>query len=188
MQLKAMQLKAMRLRLPSPALVVASLALLVALGGTSYAAVTLSARSVGTVHLKNGAVTSPKVQNGALGLVDLAPATRRALAGATGPQGPAGPKGDPGPVGLAGLETAWASSPFDSNDTKTLVVRCPEGKRLVGGGAGAWGRAMIWMEDGVALVASHPHDDTTWLAAAREVVPTEKSWFLRASAICAAVH
>lgn len=178
----------MRLRLPSPALVVASLALLVALGGTGYAAVALSERSVGTVHLRDGAVTSPKVRNGALGVVDLAPAARRALAGRPGPQGPAGPKGDPGATGLTGVETVGASTPFDSNDTKTLVVRCPEGKRLVGGGAGAWGRAMIWMEDGVALVASHPHDDSSWLAAARELIPTEKSWFLRANAICATVQ
>ena len=39
---------------PSPALVVATIALIVALGGTSYAA--LSNNSVGTNQLKNGAV------------------------------------------------------------------------------------------------------------------------------------
>jgi hypothetical protein len=42
---------------PSPALVVACLALAVALGGTSYAAVILPKNSVGTAQLKRGAVS-----------------------------------------------------------------------------------------------------------------------------------
>jgi hypothetical protein len=50
-----------RLRIPSPAMIVACVALFVALGGTSYAAVTLAANSVGTKQLKNGAVTAAKV-------------------------------------------------------------------------------------------------------------------------------
>ena len=44
---------------------------------------------------------------------------------------------------------------------------------------------MIWIPDGVALTASHPYDEDTWLAAAREVVPTDGEWFLRANAVCA---
>jgi hypothetical protein len=49
---------------PSPALVVACVALLVALGGTSIAAVSqLAKNSVGTAQLKNNAVTTPKVKN-----------------------------------------------------------------------------------------------------------------------------
>src|SRR5581483_2402945 len=54
------------LRRPSPAFVLAGLALAVALGGTSYAAVSLPANSVGTAQLKNDAVTSLKVKNGSL--------------------------------------------------------------------------------------------------------------------------
>jgi hypothetical protein len=54
------------LRLPSPAMAVSVTALVVALGGTSYAAVTLKANSVGTKQLKNGAVTTPKIANGAV--------------------------------------------------------------------------------------------------------------------------
>ena len=50
------------LRRPSPAMIVACLALLVALGGTSVAAVSQLARnSVGTPQLRNGAVTNPKI-------------------------------------------------------------------------------------------------------------------------------
>ena len=46
----------------SPALVVSLIALFVALGGTSYAAInSLPQNSVGTAQLKNGAVTPPKI-------------------------------------------------------------------------------------------------------------------------------
>jgi hypothetical protein len=53
-------------RMPSPAMVVACLALIVALGGTSYAAIRLPANSVGTKQLKRGAVTGIKVRSNAL--------------------------------------------------------------------------------------------------------------------------
>jgi hypothetical protein len=53
-------------RRPSPALVVAIVALVVALGGTSYAAFSLPKNSVGTKQLKNGAVTTNKIKNGAV--------------------------------------------------------------------------------------------------------------------------
>ena len=53
-------------RVPSPAMVVACLALIVALGGTSYAAIRLPANSVGTKQLKKGAVTGVKVKSNTL--------------------------------------------------------------------------------------------------------------------------
>ncbi len=52
---------------PSAALIVSVIALVVALGGTSYAAFTLPANSVGTKQLKNGAVTNEKLGNGSVG-------------------------------------------------------------------------------------------------------------------------
>jgi hypothetical protein len=51
----------LRPRAPSPALVVAFVALVVALGGTSYAAFSLPNGSVGTPQLKNKAVTNAKL-------------------------------------------------------------------------------------------------------------------------------
>ncbi len=45
---------------------------------------------------------------------------------------------------------------------------------------------VISVPAGVALTASHPFDDGAWLAAAREVDPTDADWFLRVNAICAA--
>jgi hypothetical protein len=54
-------------RLPSPAMVVACIALLVALGGTSGAAVSnVPNNSVGTNKIKSGAVTTPKLKNNAV--------------------------------------------------------------------------------------------------------------------------
>ena len=58
-------------RYPSPAMVVACLALLVSLGGTGYAAIKLPKGSVGTKQLKKSAVTSPKVKNNALTGADI---------------------------------------------------------------------------------------------------------------------
>jgi hypothetical protein len=67
---------------------VAYLALFVALGGTSYAAIRLPANSVGTKQLRASAVTSAKVRNHSLTSQDLqAGALRR---GPRGPEGPAG--------------------------------------------------------------------------------------------------
>jgi hypothetical protein len=51
--------------------VVAYLALFVALGGMSYAAINLPAGSVGTKQLRNGAVTNKKLAKGSVGATDL---------------------------------------------------------------------------------------------------------------------
>ncbi len=55
------------LRAPSPAVVISLIALFVALGGTSYAAIQqLPKNSVGTKQLKNNAVTSAKIKANAV--------------------------------------------------------------------------------------------------------------------------
>ena len=66
-------MKKMLWRHPSPAMVVAAVALLVALGGTSMAAVTaVPNNSVGTSQLKANAVTNPKIANNAVSNAKLA--------------------------------------------------------------------------------------------------------------------
>lgn len=82
--------------------VVSSLALFVALGGVSYAAVTLPARSVGTRQLKNNAVTGLKVRDHSLTGLDIAGGLRRGPKGETGETGPAGPPGADGAPGHDG--------------------------------------------------------------------------------------
>jgi hypothetical protein len=120
---------------PSPALVVASIALLMALGGTGIAAVAnVPNNSVGTSKIKNNAVTAPKIASNAVTSAKIAgnavtnakiangtiqPADLSAAAKTAGPQGPAGPAGPAGPSGPAGAPATalWASV----NDTGTLV-------------------------------------------------------------------
>ena len=51
---------------PSPAMIVACIALVLSLAGTGYAAIVLPAGSVGTQQLKTGAVTTAKVKTGAV--------------------------------------------------------------------------------------------------------------------------
>jgi hypothetical protein len=90
--------------------VTASLALFVALGGISWAAVALPRNSVGAKQLKKNAVTAPKikrnavtsakVKDGSLQRGEFASGTL--LQGPQGPQGLQGPKGDPGQNGAPG--------------------------------------------------------------------------------------
>lgn len=87
---------------------VAYLALFVALGGTSYAAIKLPVNSVGTPQLKSSAVTSPKVKDGSLLSKDFKAGQLAAGAkgdtGATGPGGPAGATGSAGSAGSDGAQ------------------------------------------------------------------------------------
>lgn len=62
---------------PSPALVVACIALAVSLGGVGYAAVSLPRGSVGTPQLKANAVTGAKVRKDTLTGLDVNEATLR---------------------------------------------------------------------------------------------------------------
>lgn len=80
--------------------VVSTLALFVALGGTSYAALKLPSNSVGNAQLRKNAVTGAKVKDGSLSLVDLSHSG--ILRGPVGPQGATGPAGIQGTPGLAG--------------------------------------------------------------------------------------
>ena len=80
-----------RLR-PSPAMVVACIALVFAMTGAGYAAGMLGPNTVGTKQLKKNAVISSKVKNRSLLAVDF-----KAGQLPRGPQGPPGAQGPPGP-------------------------------------------------------------------------------------------
>ena len=126
------------IRRPSPALVVACLALLVSLGGTGYATVVnIPRNSVGTPQLKRNAVTSSKlapntvraahVVNGSLLAEDFRPGQI--------PQGPKGDKGDTGPVGISGYEIVRKSVIVPPNTQTSAQATCPSGKKVLGGAA-----------------------------------------------------
>jgi hypothetical protein len=171
------------IRLPSPALVVACIALMVALSGLAYAA-TLPKNSVGTTQLKNDAVVSSKVKNGALLAADFK--AGQLPAGEVGPKGDKGDTGAQGPPGVSGLEIVKNVGPSQSTLFTVRSASCPSGKRLLGGGAVAFPLGGAYYDD-IALVSSYPITNTTWQAVASEVNPTTGNWRLDVYAICANV-
>jgi hypothetical protein len=113
-------------RRPSPAMLVALLALFVALGGSSYAALQLPNNSVGSKKLKNNAVTSKKIKNGAVNsdkvkngsLLSKDFKSGQVPAGPPGPQGPQGVPGAAGAAGPAGAPgSALAFAHVNANNT-----------------------------------------------------------------------
>ena len=99
--------------------VTATLALVLALGGTSYAVSKLPPNSVRTPQLQRGAVSSEKVQADAICRAKLAPDALVA-----GPRGPRGPEGVTGSVGARGPSEAFITRnnagigiPFGSSTT-----------------------------------------------------------------------
>jgi hypothetical protein len=97
-----------RLPVPSPAMIVALVALFVALGGSAYAALNLPANSVGTRQLKNAAVTRAKLANGAVTSRKVKDHSLLARDFRRG-QLPAGPQGPAGPAGPSDSFTSYAS-------------------------------------------------------------------------------
>jgi Collagen triple helix repeat (20 copies) len=81
-----------RRHMPSPAMVLSSVALIVAMAGTAYAAIGIPKNSVGTAQIREGAVTREKIAKNTL----------RALKGARGPAGAPGRAGAAGQTGASG--------------------------------------------------------------------------------------
>jgi hypothetical protein len=147
--------------------VASTLALVVALGGTSYAAVALPKNSVGTKQLKADAVTSSKVKDRTLGSEDFKagelPAGPRGLAGAPGAPGPKGDTGAPGATGAQGVAgppgvSGWQriespATPAPAFYYTEASATCPVGKRVLSGGANA---------PGLLIMRSHADSDTSW--------------------------
>jgi hypothetical protein len=137
----------MRLRRPSPAMLVALLALFVALGGSSYAALQLRPGSVGTKQLKNGAVTSKKVRNNSLLVRDFRRSQRAQLQGPQGarlPSGPQGPQGAQGPQGPVGPATGPAGGALAGNYPNPTLSPEGRGPAVAGVQVGADGTVLNW--------------------------------------------
>jgi hypothetical protein len=100
-------MKKRRWRAPSPAFAISLLALFVALGGTTYAATSLPANSVGTKQLRNAAVTRSKISGGTLAALK-GKRGPQGIQGIQGIQGLKGDKGDTGAPGGNGTARAWA--------------------------------------------------------------------------------
>jgi len=170
-------------KLPSPAIVLASIALGVALGGTSVAAVSqLPRASVGTPQLKSGAVTTAKIRNNDVRSIDVRNGSLLRADFRAG-QIPAGPAGPQGPPGVSAREQVGAESAQNSTPTRTVTVTCPAGKKVLGGGVEISGPG----RNRVSTTENHAVGDNGWEAEAFEVVATPATWKLVVSAICANV-
>jgi hypothetical protein len=192
---------------------VACIALLVALGGTSVAAVTaVPNNSVGTAQLKKDAVTSDKIKSGAVQSSEIKDGTiagndiknaaisNAKLAGSSvtsdkvkdgtlhavdfaAGQIPAGPAGPAGPPGIAGLERQSNASALTSG-TKTVSVSCPSGKKVIGGGESISGDGA----NKTSVTESFPEAGLgSWTVTAVETVATTATWKLTVYALCATV-
>ena len=165
--------------------VASTVALVVALGGTSYAAVALPKNSVGNKQLKTNAVTSGKVKDRTLRSKDFKagqlPAGPRGPAGAPGPKGDTGAPGATGAAGAPGV-SGWqrvenASGVVNGNSFTDVTISCPAGKRVLGGGAYA---------PGLTLASSYPGSDTSWNIGVRNNGPSAAGFFYYA--ICGVVQ
>jgi hypothetical protein len=108
--------------------------------------------------------------------------------GSTGPSGPQGEQGIQGLAGLSGLERVDMSTKNNSNSPKTTVAKCPEGKKIVGGGAQVFIGEIGVTVGPIALKKSWPNEEMThWAATAEKVGDTNLRWFLTAYALCATV-
>jgi hypothetical protein len=125
--------------------VTSAVALFVAMGGVSYAALTLPAGSVGTKQLKKNAVVSAKVKDHSLKARDFAlgqlPAGHAGPTGAAGAQGPTGapgPKGDTGPRGPSDAYSRYVysySQGLGGDPVALANVTLPDGDYLMLGNA-----------------------------------------------------
>jgi len=131
-----MKVPHVRLRRPSPAMVVACIALMAALTPASYATVSqlvLPRNSVGTVQLQKNAVTSGKIRDFSLRKWDFKQSDL--------PRGPAGPQGPAGVVGDLTLRQASTSVPGGESAgngayvTRAIQIRCQSGERAIAGGS-----------------------------------------------------
>src|SRR5918998_536457 len=187
-----------RFRRPSPAMVVALVALFVALGGTSYAVAT---GSIDSREIKNNTVRSSDVRNGTLLSRDFR--AGQLPAGATGARGPTGPRGAtgawgpagigvPGPPGLSGVEQIIAPSANASESGKPAGAAAPAGKAAIGGGAdvagGSTGTPPNILADVVIdeinFFPQISNPPTSVRVRALEEEATAASWEVRAIAIC----
>lgn len=129
---------------PSPAMVVASLALLLALGGTSYAAIqALPRNSVTTVQVKDFSLLARDFKRGQVPRGPAGPA------GPAGPQGPQGPQGAQGPAGAAGSASMkWALVRADGGIVAqsggiTLAARPSAGTYILNFGGAIAGKPLL---------------------------------------------
>jgi hypothetical protein len=174
-------------RPPSPALIVAIVALFVAFSGTATAALVMTGKNI-----KDGTITGKDVKNRTLGTKKLSKKAVSSLKGQRGPAGPQGPKGDPGAAGakgdkgeqgdpgLAGRHIVVEDT-IGSTSSLSATATCPAGENVIGGGASSSASTTA------AITRSYPTvDGVSWEVAVNRGAPGG-NWQVFALAICAQV-
>jgi hypothetical protein len=151
------------LRSPRIANVVAFLALFIALGGISWAAIKLPKNSVGAAQIKKNAVTSAKVKDRTLlakdfkaGQLPAGPAGAKGQQGPQGIPGPQGPQGGTGPQGPAGTvayERTIVVRPGASADAGGAALRAAIASIT---DAGTDKKYLIFLEPGIYAIKDGP--------------------------------
>jgi hypothetical protein len=125
---------------PSPALVLAMVALFVASATTGYAQVRLARNSVTSIHVKDRSLLAKDFRRGQL---------PRGAQGPIGPQGPAGAQGPAGPAGSSGsANIRWAAVRADggiaaSSGGITLAAKPGAGQYLLAFGSAVAGKLIL---------------------------------------------
>jgi hypothetical protein len=146
--------------------VMATLAVFIALGGASYAALRLPKNSVGARQIKKGAVNraelarnavnGSKIQNGSVTEADLSfkPATS--------------PVASPAPASVSGAEFVVGYEeevlvPVEPGEIATVETTCPGGETALGGGGGfATNSEEAAKKNTIVYSRLSPSDKSTW--------------------------
>jgi hypothetical protein len=159
-------------RRPSPAMVLAILALFVAVGGTAYAGVKLGKNAVKTKNIKNSAVTNSKIADGAITSSKIG-------------------AGQVAPSSLGSVVTRVVTTDLPDNGTlQRAIASCASGEKLIGGGAniGAVGSDVSIQGSRPSTAdGSAPSDGDTfssWQASAINAAGGTTSSSIRAWAVC----
>jgi hypothetical protein len=119
-----------RIRRPSPAFVLALLALMVALSSSAGA---------NPVAFLAQALNGKSIKKHSIPLSALSPAAVKQLRGATGPPGLQGPKGDSGATNVSVVSQQCGPAPCTS-----AAVMCPAGAHATGGGGLVVGNQLLF--------------------------------------------
>ena len=169
-------------RTPSPALVVAIVALVLAASGTAVAASKLvsgnsliKVNSLSGNRLKNGSVTGKQIAVKTLGKVPSAATADTATSATTATTAGSAP------ISNVTYVTANGSAPFNGGSAPyPLTATCPSGTTVIGGGGSVADETLGYLND------SYPTGKTGWTADFfNEDVNNQSSLPVTVTAICA---
>jgi hypothetical protein len=153
------------MRIPRPSLsyanVTATLALFVALGGVSWAAIELPARSVGSAQLRDGAVNQRTLSKQVRRKLEQGRGGERGPAGAPGQNGERGPQGERGPAGSGAVLAPGSITGVEIDESTLGKVPVAAQADRVGGLSGdelMRGPGRLWSH---MVSTYHPHRPET---------------------------